>query len=71
MPVLTCTYCGAEITAQAVEAEDGHCPECGAVITLVRSKFGDDEDDELGENSNSFEEEDETQDEFLDEKEDN
>ncbi len=68
MSVLICTYCGAEITAQAVEAEDGHCPECGAVLTLLRSKFGDDEDDELDEDSNSLEE-DETQDEFQDDEE--
>ncbi len=59
MGILTCTYCGTEITAQAVEAEDGHCPECGAIITLGRSNFeGDEELDEDAEGFDEIEEED-------------
>jgi ssDNA-binding Zn-finger/Zn-ribbon topoisomerase 1 len=59
MAILICTYCGAEITAQSVETEDGHCPECGAIITLGKSNFGDDDDDydEFDKNTIASEEE--------------
>ncbi len=33
MAMMTCTYCNMEISMSSVEAEDGYCPECGAVIT--------------------------------------
>lgn len=33
MGTLSCPYCNMEISMSAVEAEDGFCPECGAVIT--------------------------------------
>ena len=39
-----CPYCAIEISESAIEAEDGCCPECGAVLS-VRSMY-DDEDDE-------------------------
>lgn len=68
MAMITCTYCGEEISSSEVEAEDGHCPVCGAIITLGRSNFGDEEDeldeidsfdeDEIGE-EDIFEKEDE------------
>lgn len=65
MAIIRCRYCEAEISSAQVEAEDGHCPECGAIITLGRSNFGDEEDefDDL----NTFEEDDE---EFEEEDED-
>ncbi|HPO91797.1 MAG TPA: hypothetical protein P5270_03780 [Victivallales bacterium] len=67
MPIITCTYCGAEISASEVEAEDGHCPECGAIITLGRSNFGDEDEEEL--NDGFFEEEEEEEDIFDDDEE--
>ncbi len=33
MALITCPYCNMEISMSSVEAEDGYCPECGAVIT--------------------------------------
>ena len=30
---MICPYCEVEITMSQVDAEDGFCPECGAVIT--------------------------------------
>ncbi len=49
MAMLTCPYCNMEISMSALEAEDGYCPECGAVIGGT-SIFEDDEsEDELDE----------------------
>ena len=30
---MLCPYCDVEISMSAVDAEDGFCPECGAVIS--------------------------------------
>lgn len=40
----TCPYCNMEVRESAIEAEDGCCPECGAVIGAA-SSFLDDPDD--------------------------
>ena len=32
---MICPYCEVEITMSQVDAEDGYCPECGAVITAA------------------------------------
>ncbi len=44
MGMISCPYCTMEISLSAVEAEDGYCPECGAVITSS-SIMTDKEDD--------------------------
>ncbi|MFA6569007.1 MAG: hypothetical protein WCS96_12415 [Victivallales bacterium] len=44
MGMISCPYCNMEISLSAVEAEDGYCPECGAVITSS-SIMSDSEDD--------------------------
>ena len=44
MGMISCPYCTMEISLSAVEAEDGYCPECGAVITSS-SIMSDNEDD--------------------------
>ena len=44
MGMISCPYCNMEISLSAVEAEDGYCPECGAVITSS-SIMSDNEDD--------------------------
>ena len=44
MGMISCPYCNMEISLSAVEAEDGYCPECGAVITSS-SIMSDGEDD--------------------------
>ena len=40
-----CPYCDIEVSESAIEAEDGCCPECGAVVT-VTSLFGEDHEEE-------------------------
>ncbi len=47
MGMISCPYCTMEISLSAVEAEDGYCPECGAVITSssIMSDKDDDFDD--------------------------
>jgi len=46
---VVCPYCEIEISENALEAEGGCCPECGAIITPASSTFEDDEegDEEL------------------------
>ena len=52
--VMICPYCDIEINEKLVEAEDGCCPECGALITASTvineedDEFFDGEDGELG-----------------------
>ena len=43
--VMYCPYCDIEINEAQLEAEDGCCPECGALIT-VNTVITQDEDDE-------------------------
>lgn len=38
-----CPYCNIEVGENAIEAEDGCCPECGSIIS-VTSIFGDQEE---------------------------
>lgn len=41
-----CPYCAIEISESAIEAEDGCCPECGAILA-VRSAYDDSEEAEF------------------------
>jgi transcription initiation factor TFIIIB Brf1 subunit/transcription initiation factor TFIIB len=45
MGMISCPYCNMEISLSAVEAEDGYCPECGAVITSSSIMSDNNEDD--------------------------
>lgn len=57
--VMICPYCDMEINEKQMEAEDGCCPECGALITAgTVINEGEDEDDE------DFFEDDEFNDEY-------
>jgi len=42
---MICPYCEVEISENALEAEGGCCPECGAVVTAAHSVFADEESD--------------------------
>ena len=42
----TCPYCNMEVSEKLIEAEDGCCPECGALIG-THSSFLDDEELEM------------------------
>ncbi len=46
--VMICPYCDIEISESSVEAEDGCCPECGAIISASGSMGDDDDLDEFG-----------------------
>lgn len=50
-----CPYCDIEVSESSIEAEDGCCPECGAALTVNSLWEGDDEDEEL--EDESFDEE--------------
>lgn len=52
-----CRYCMAEVSEREIEAEDGCCPECGAMLSAGGGYLGDEdgyddidelEDDEFG-----------------------
>ncbi len=75
--VMICPYCDIEINDKMIEAEDGCCPECGALLTPSNvlneedeDKYDDEYDDDLdadfGEGRGSDQEYDEF-DEFLEE----
>lgn len=55
MGMISCPYCNMEISLSAVEAEDGYCPECGAVITS--SSIMSDNEDEFDDLEGDTEEE--------------
>ncbi len=64
-----CPYCDIEVSESAIEAEDGCCPECGAVLTM--SSIWDDDEEELEEEDVLGDEEPEEEEEdFYDEEED-
>ncbi|MEG1980521.1 MAG: hypothetical protein RR060_07315 [Victivallaceae bacterium] len=67
-----CPYCNIEVSEHLIEAEDGCCPECGALIGAQNDYMEDDiaeyEDD--GETSEGFELDDEFMDDFEDGEED-
>ena len=68
MATTTCPYCNMEVRESLIEADDGCCPECGAMISTRSSLLDDEYDDDYDEY------EDETQDifsEFDDDDEDN
>jgi predicted RNA-binding Zn-ribbon protein involved in translation (DUF1610 family) len=52
MGTIICSYCGIEVTTQAVESDDGYCPECGAFILPNSSKLDDEKSDFTAENYN-------------------
>ena len=54
-----CRYCMAEVSEREIEAEDGCCPECGAVIAAGAGYLG--QDDEFEDEFDDLEE-----DEFSD-----
>ena len=83
--VMICPYCDTEINEKQMEAEDGCCPECGAVLTQSNilsdadeedgegNSYGDEDDDDdysaFGERSRAYDEEFDEFDEFLEEEE--
>lgn len=50
--VLICPYCDMEINEKQMEAEDGCCPECGALITA--GNVLNEEDDDYDEFEDEF-----------------
>ena len=38
-----CRYCMAEVREREIEAEDGCCPECGALLSAGGGYLGDEE----------------------------
>ena len=82
--VMICPYCDTEINEKLMEAEDGCCPECGAVLTQSNilsdadeedgegGGYDEDDDDDysaFGERSRAYDEEFDEFDEFLEEEE--
>jgi hypothetical protein len=53
-----CPYCNIEVRDSAIEAEDGCCPECGALLGTDESMLGvlDDEFDDIDEIDDVFDE---------------
>ncbi len=45
MAMILCPYCDIEVSMSSVEAEDGCCPECGAIITATAMMIERDEDE--------------------------
>ena len=45
----TCPYCNTDVKESLIEAEDGCCPECGALIGANNSFFENDDFDEYDE----------------------
>ena len=39
-----CRYCMAEVSEREIEAEDGCCPECGALLAAGGGYLGDEDD---------------------------
>ena len=65
--VMICPYCDTEINEKQMEAEDGCCPECGAVLT--QSNIISDTDDVDNDGYDDYDEEFDEFDEFLEEEE--
>ena len=61
-----CPYCNIEVSESSIEAEDGCCPECGAVIGAASSFL----DEDPAESDEYDEEKDDVFDEFDDDDED-
>ena len=53
MATTTCPYCNMEVSESLIEAEDGCCPECGAMISAPSALMEEDFDefDEYDDNS--------------------
>ncbi len=49
-----CPYCNIEVSESLIEAEDGCCPECGAVISATSSFLGDDFESEYEDENDIF-----------------
>ena len=58
-----CRYCMAEVSEREIEAEDGCCPECGALLSAGGGYLGDedgyDDIDELEDDEFSYLDDDE------------
>ena len=65
METVVCPYCDAEVRVSQVEAEEGCCPECGAMITPSTifgssndtEKYVDDYDDGYDDDLKDYEDE--------------
>ena len=57
-----CRYCMAEVSEREIEAEDGCCPECGALLSAGGGYLRDEDDyddiDELEDDFDYYDEED-------------
>ncbi len=75
--VMICPYCDMEINEKQMEAEDGCCPECGALITAgnvlsddedeydeYEDEYGEDEDFDFDDDFGDFDDLDPYEDEF-------
>ena len=50
-----CRYCMAEVSEREIEAEDGCCPECGALLSAGSGYLGDEDDyDDIDELDDEF-----------------
>ena len=54
---LICPYCDAEISEREVEAEDGCCPECGALISATDAVEDEEENEDI-DDDDEFEDDD-------------
>ena len=43
MGTTVCPYCNIEVSESSIEAEDGCCPECGAMISTPSSLMNDED----------------------------
>ena len=62
--VMICPYCDSEINEKQMEAEDGCCPECGALITA--GNVLNDDDDDYYDDEDEFGDLDDFEDDFGD-----
>ena len=59
MATVVCPYCNIEVNENAIEAEDGCCPECGALLGTSDSLIGGRDDE--------YEDDEEREDDIFDE----
>ena len=64
---MICPFCSTEVSAALIEAEDGCCPECGAVISVSSIYRNGDSDDEFDDIDDNFDDDDDREyDEYED-----